>query len=161
MEILFRLDFHDPVNNGADHAKDREAQSNQERPAPVCVGGARPGGRVQGGERSQPADGEVDAECETQFFALEPSGQGGGDGDVQRFRAHAEDEASRGHDQRCPDDAVIAGPMQAQHAEDHQRLSQAKAVNDEPADHDREDVGKAVDRLQKADVGIREAQLLS
>src|SRR6478735_99329 len=52
------------------------------------------------------------------------------------------------------------GSNEAKHAEDHQRLAQANAVNDEAAYQNGKDVREAVDRLEEADVEIGETQLL-
>src|SRR5690348_860129 len=49
---------------------------------------------------------------------------------------------------------------EAKHAEDHQRLAQANAVNDEAAYQDGKDVRKAVNGLKEANVEIGETQLL-
>src|SRR5438270_4463614 len=51
-------------------------------------------------------------------------------------------------------------PNEAKYAEDHQRLTQANAVNDETAYQDGKDVRETVNGLEEADVEIGETQLL-
>src|ERR1035437_3011116 len=94
VEAFLCLHLHDPVDDCAHNAKGGEAQGNQKRRAPGSISGACPCGGDQGGERTQAADGEVDAESETQLFASKPPGERGGDRDIQRFGTHAEYEAS-------------------------------------------------------------------
>src|SRR5208337_2170200 len=160
VEVLLRLRLHDPINDGPDDAEDREGKGNQERPAPVGISRARPSWGIERGERAQSADGQVDPESEAQFLALEPPRQSSRDRNVQRFSSHAEDKPSRRHDREVTRRCGNGRADQAEHAENHQRLPQAETVNDEAADDDGEDIWKAVNRLEQADVFVREPKLL-
>src|ERR1700757_5107154 len=82
VEVFLGTHFEYPIDDRAHNAKRGEAEGNQKRRAPVGISGARPSGRVQRGERSQAADGKVDAEGKAELFAFEPAGERGGDRDV-------------------------------------------------------------------------------
>src|SRR5208283_3666619 len=159
VEVALGVDLEDPVDDGAHDAKDGKRKGNQEGPAPVGVSGACPGGGIEGGEGAEPADGEVEAEGEAEFLAFEPSRKSGGDGNVERFGAHAEDEAAGGHDRQRSRGGCNGRADQRKQAEDHQRFSEAQAVDDESADDHGEDIRKAVDGLQEAEIFVGKVQL--
>ena len=62
-----------------------------------------PGGRIVGGDGGHARDGQVDAEGEAEFLALEPARQRGGDGDDLRFGAQTHQGTAGDHRvESCP-----------------------------------------------------------
>src|SRR5256885_10278575 len=98
----FSLALKHPVNRGTDHGKNSRADGNKQRPLPArfarrtlrVEGMVGPGRRVVGGDRGEPRDGQVNSECKTEFFPLEPLCHGDGYGNNHGFGAQAQHRAA-------------------------------------------------------------------
>ena len=145
---------------GPSDAERDEGDADEPGALPGVVGGVRPGGRVLRQPTAEAGEHEVESEGEAELLALEPLGDRRGNGDDERLGAHAEDEASRGHDGEERTEGGEHGAGQADAAEDQQGAAHAKAVDEDSANEDGGDGGDGIEGIEQADVLIGEVKLL-
>ena len=111
-----------------------------------------------GGVRSRARDAQVDPERESQLTADEPLTDGDGDRHDHRFGAQAENQAAGGHDRKARRHRGQEGAARTDDGKQQRRKTRPKPVDDDAADEHHDDVGKAVDRVERADLRIGEAE---
>ena len=119
-----------------------------------------PGGRVLRQPTAEAGEHEIESESEAELLALEPLGDGRGDGDDERFGSHAEEEASASHDFKARAEGCEHGAGEADASEEQQGATHAKAVDEDSADEYRSDGCDGVEGIEQADVLIGEMKLL-
>ena len=119
-----------------------------------------PGGRVVCGDRSETRDEEIDAEGEAELFALEPLRQNGGDGNDHRLGAEAEDGPARDHHAGLAAQGGEESSRETDAGENGDGFLGADAVDNDPADQERDDSCDAVGGIEPAEGGGGEAQLI-
>ena len=80
------------------------------------------------------------------------------DGDDHRLGAEAEDEPPAAITGKSGDIAVMAAPIVQMTANTSVEAAGAEPIDDDAADEDHDDVGKAVDRVERADLRVAEAE---
>ena len=102
---------------------------------------------VEGEERAEPADRQLDAEGHGQLLVLEPAGEHGDLGDDERLGSGPEDEPAeedeRGSLWACQ---TMIAPAKTSIGKQEARAARPQLVDEHPAEQDGQDGGDAVQR---------------
>src|SRR6185295_19007328 len=89
----------------------------------------------------------------------EPESERSDDGDGHRFGAEAEEQPPERHDGEARRHGGEDRADEADRREPERRASGAEAIHDHTADQHHDDIGRAVDRIQRTELAVAEPEL--